>query len=212
MCHARTTKGSQLSLSQVDEILSPFFKTMSNGGGDPAGADRRVAAALETAAAAGTTDEYSSTQPPHRPDDRVHHRQGVPNPCGGPGVSVGGGGARGVSVDESEDERDPCCTAGGEAAAAGVPLATDSNDSRCHQRPPRRNPRRTKKIRFTGELGAFLDGGGVWNDFAVMEAERKAELHKLPEQRQQSQRTVDEQRDGVQKKSARAREGEEEEE
>ncbi|CAM9819573.1 unnamed protein product, partial [Ectocarpus sp. 6 AP-2014] len=153
MCHAPTAKGSQLSLDQCDEILSPFFKSAPSG---------RVAVAA--AAAAATTDEEEATQPPGPQDDRHRDRQTMADPRG----------------DSAADSPAP--------EASAVPSETP-------HRPPRGSKRSRKKIRFTGAMGQFLDGRGVWNDFAVMEAERKAGLNmpqflQQPDQQQRQQQQI----------------------
>ncbi|CAM9544513.1 unnamed protein product, partial [Ectocarpus sp. 12 AP-2014] len=162
MCHAPTAKGSQLSLDQCDEILSPFFKSAPSG---------RVAVAA--AAAAATTDEEAATHPPSPQGDRHRDRQAMADPRG----DCSAGGASGGAPAKS-GEVDPCSRGDTAAAAADSP-APEANavPSETPHRPPRGSKRSRKKIRFTGAMGQFLDGRGVWNDFAVMEAERKAGLN-----------------------------------
>ncbi|CAM9510998.1 unnamed protein product, partial [Ectocarpus sp. 12 AP-2014] len=163
MCHAPTAKGSQLSLDQCDEILSPFFKSAPSG---------RVAVAA--AAAAATTDEEAATHPPGPQGDRHRDRQAMADPRG----DCSAGGASGGAPAKS-GEVDPCSRGDTAAAAAADSPAPEANavPIETPHRPPRGSKRFRKKIRFTGAMGKFLDGRGVWNDFAVMEAERKAGLN-----------------------------------
>ena len=173
MCHARTTKGSQLNLDEVDEILSSFFKTT------PATTGRERLLAEEE-------DDNPATQtaagdPRDHTDTRDRHRKAMPGPRGGSNASGGVGGGQGAAppaelpAEEGEDRQ---TAAAGEAA----PARDSSPPGGPSHRPARGNARPRKKIRFTGELGAFLDGEGMWSDVAVMEAERKAEGNILPQQ------------------------------
>lgn len=172
MCHARTTKGSQLNLDEVDEILSSFFKTT------PATTGRERLLAEEK-------DDNPPTQtagdPRDHTDTRDRHRKAMPGPRGGSNASGGVGGGQGAAppaelpAEEGEDRQ---TAAAGEAA----PARDSSPPGGPSHRPARGNARPRKKIRFTGELGAFLDGEGMWSDVAVMEAERKAEGNILPQQ------------------------------
>ncbi|CAM9275106.1 unnamed protein product [Scytosiphon promiscuus] len=171
MCHAKTTKGSQLSLDAIEEVLSPFFKPAA------------PAAASPEAAAAAAAIRGESTQAPERQTDQHLHHQAMSNPRGG---SSPKGGATG-GVHQTEAAVDPCS----KKAAAAMPSIPPEAITRSEvadempQPPAREGKRPTKKIRFTGALGEFLDGGGVWNDFAEMEAERKAELNLHQQQQQQ---------------------------
>ncbi|CAB1121296.1 unnamed protein product [Ectocarpus sp. CCAP 1310/34] len=169
MCHAPTANGSQLSLDQCDEILSPFFKSAPSG---------RVAVAA--AAAAATTDEEAATYPPGPQGDRHRDRQAMADPRGdcSPGGASGGAPTKLGEVDPCS-RGDTAVAAAAAAAAAADSPAPEANaiPSGTSHRPRRGSKRSRKKIRFTGAMGQFLDGRGVWNDFAVMEAERKAGLN-----------------------------------
>lgn len=183
MCHAKTTKGSQLSLDAIEEVLSPFFK--------PAAAP---AAASPEAAAAAAAIKGATAQPPDRQNDQYLHHEAMSDPGGG---SDPKGGAPGPA-DQAEEAVDPCskkAAAGPNITPEGV--TRDEVADEMPQPPERHGKRPTKKIRFTGALGQFLDGGGVWNDFAVMEAERKAELNL--QQQQLLQPEQEQQREQVEK-------------
>ncbi|CAN0089126.1 unnamed protein product, partial [Sphacelaria rigidula] len=59
-----------------------------------------------------------------------------------------------------------------------IPIAPPDPPAKPIPSPPRRlnnNPNANKRIRLTGVIGEFLDSSTVWADFAVMEAERKAD-------------------------------------
>lgn len=176
MCHARTTKGSQLNLDEVDEILSSFFKPA------PATtAGERLLAEEED----GHPGTQAAGDPRTHTDTRDQHRKAMTGPRAGSnagGGAEGGGGAAAEVPAEGED-RQTAAAAEAEAVRArdSFPPGDPPN------RPPRCNARARKKIRFTGELGAFLDGEGMWSDVAVMEAERKAGGNILPQQQQQQQ-------------------------
>lgn len=159
MCHAKPVRRSRLLLSEVDEILMPFFKTTPPSN----------IAAEAAAAAAGFTGEVK-TQPPTGQDKLDRHCQGSLSPRGESNLYGASGGPRG--------EADTVRGHGGLARAGGSPRdAHEVDDETTTHRPPKtipRSGRRVKRIRFTGAMGEFLDGPSVWNDFAIMEAERKA--------------------------------------
>lgn len=172
MCHARTTKGSQLNLDEVDEILSCFFKPAP---ATAAGRERLLAEEED-----GNPATQASGDPLNHPDSRDRYRKAMPGPRGGSSAAGGAGGGRREAPPEElplPAEGEDRQTAAGEAA----PRDSSPPGGPSH-RPPRERARSRKKIRFTGELGAFLDGEGMWSDVAVMEAERKAGGNILPQQ------------------------------
>ena len=170
MCHAKTTKGT-LSLSSVDEILSPFFERQLP-----------TAAAAVKAAAATAEGEESTSPPPDSTGGRDRHRKAMPSPRGDSGETNGAGAAAAEEEQERDKarvrkvEEDRCKAAQGAREESPPPGASP--------RPPGGNTRPRKKIRFTGELGAFLDGEGVWGDLKEMEAERHAAGGDVPPQHQ----------------------------
>lgn len=161
MCHAKPRKRSRLLLSEIDHCLEPFFEGVG-----------KISMPSPTATAAAIT-EGSNTHPQSDLDnsDCQHQLRQSPPGGSGPGGTDAdlGGEAASQSSDNVERSQSP--------ATMGVSI--DDEVATAPPDPPPKQITRTvcrsgKRIRFTGAMGKFLDGSGVWSDFAVMEAERRA--------------------------------------
>lgn len=186
MCHAKPVKRNRLLLSEVDEILMPFFETKTAASISSTTEVEGEGATATASATAAIPSEVSladegSTQPLTGFEKKEHGLKSVSGDRGEAGPDHAGGGPQGQA-----DTRGGSMQQGGPAFEIGSFRAIESaleidefaDNLTVTERPPKVTPpsasSSSKRIRFTGTMGSFLDGVGVWNDFAVMEAERKA--------------------------------------
>lgn len=166
MCHPKPLKHSRLSLPEIDSILMPFFEPDGKSTGDEKSQGITHLSCDETGA---TTKELQDSQGIGMSFRKV-------GGFGGEQGSVLHGSDAIVSGNEPSSGTHVLLTSAG-ATPEQSALGAQPNP---HLKSTPSRGRRSKRIRFTGAMGDFLDGPNVWNEFAVMEAERKAQLGEEP--------------------------------
>lgn len=166
MCNPKPLKHSSLSLAEIDRVLMPFFEYGNKG------------EALDDPS--GITSHPCDV--PGRIDSDIRGKKDL---CSQPPEGEGSGG-------EESHVKLTGNTAGTNSVASSRAQESSTAGAAMPNQAPLRTPpdpyskcslssrRHTKRIRFTGVMGEFLDGANIWNDFAIMEAERKAHLGEEP--------------------------------
>lgn len=183
MCHPKPPRRSRLSLNDVDHILMPFFGKQQQG-------KHSLEETAEATSLPNMTPEGASSGTCHSPTDPERLGDSSTADREPPGDLGNGGGALGEVRTDLTDGRarsamladSAVLTEAGlsstDEVAPRIPVAPPDPPAKPVPSPPRRlnnNPNANKRIRLTGVIGEFLDSSTVWADFAVMEAERKAD-------------------------------------
>lgn len=189
MCHANPLERSRLLLSEVDQILMPFFKNDTKK--KNSNNRRRGSSTSSSSTNRSDVADRITCQPlndPERPDVDSQVEQEKGGEGGRDGEAAGGSGRPESAPGRERNSRVCSATSAAVSVAdlvgelAPIPTPPDPHLKPIPSSPIEQSP---KRIRFTGVIGEFLDSATVWSDFAVMEAERKASQQQQQEEAKQ---------------------------